>query len=86
MEDSPNVVIVPTQESAEDIIEDYCDMIQYNLDHGIPLGEVLGYFFDDVYRWSSKQFLIDQAKACLQGLEDIHLYETDDELLIDEED
>ncbi|MCP1159431.1 hypothetical protein [Bacillus infantis] len=85
MEDSPNVVIVPTQESAEEMIEDYCDMIQYNLDRGIPLEEILGDFFDDVYRWSTKQFLIDQAKACLQGLEDIHKFETEDEFFIDED-
>ncbi|MBD1379201.1 hypothetical protein [Metabacillus arenae] len=76
-DEMPNVLIVPYNESPEEIIEDYAEMIKYNLKHGVPLEEILHDFFDEVNRWTAKQFLIDQAKECLQGLENIHKIETD---------
>lgn len=86
MEDFPNVLIVPTNESPDEIIEDYIDIIQYNLDRNIPLKEVLWMFFDDINRFTTKQFLIDMAKQSLYGLENIHKIETEfDEELEDDE-
>lgn len=71
-EDYPNVMIVPFNESPEDIIEDYVEMIKYNQERGVPLEEILYDFFDEINRWTAKQFLIDQAKESLQELENIH--------------
>lgn len=77
MEDFPNVLIIPeNDESPEEIIADYCEMILYNVENNISLDEVLYDFFDDVNRWTAKQLLIDQAKQSLQELENIHKEET----------
>lgn len=90
MEDFPNVVIIPqNQETPEQIIEDYVAIIEYNLERGIPLEEVLYDFFDDVNRWSCREFLIDQAKQSLHELENIHKLEMEsivDDFDEDEED
>jgi hypothetical protein len=84
MMECPNVMLIPSQdETAEDIIDDYEAMIKYNLDRGVPIRELLSDFFSDVNRWSCKQFLIDQAKECLQELENIH--QLDMENVVDED-
>jgi hypothetical protein len=58
-------------------------MIKYNIERGESLEELLYDFFDDVNRWSCKQFLIDSAKESLHELENIHkidmAYTDDDE-------
>lgn len=78
MEDFPNVLIIPpNQETPEEIVEDYVEMIMYNIQRGESLDELLYDFFDDVNRWSCKQFLIDQAKQSLFELENIHKIETE---------
>ena len=77
MEDFPNVLIVPLNESPEEMIEDYMEMILYNVENHIPLDEVLYDFFDEVNRWTAKELLIDQAKQNLQELENIHKEETE---------
>ena len=85
MEDCPNVVIIPgNRETPDEIIEDYAAIIQYNLDRNVPLEEVLYMFFDDVNRWSCKEFLIDQAKESLQELENIQNLEIEE--MLDEDD
>jgi signal recognition particle receptor subunit beta len=71
MDDFPNVLIVPANESPDEIIEDYVAIISYNLERGEPLEEILYAFFDEVNRWSCKQFLIDAAKQSLFELENI---------------
>ncbi|WP_137743265.1 hypothetical protein [Robertmurraya siralis] len=86
MEDYPNVLIVPTQETPEEIIEDYIDIIQYNLERGISLKEILYDFFIDCNRWSCKQFLIDQAKLSLHELENIQKFEEEEFVDIDDDD
>lgn len=72
MDDFPNVLIVPTNdESPEEMIEDYAAIIKYNIERGEPLEEILYAFFDEVNRWSCKQFLIDSAKQSLFELENL---------------
>lgn len=73
MENYPNVMIIPANdETPEEMIEDYVEMIHYNLERNIPLEEILWDFFTEINRWSCKQFLIDSAKQSLQELENIH--------------
>ncbi|KON87352.1 hypothetical protein AF332_11295 [Sporosarcina globispora] len=73
MENYPNVMIVPeNDETPEEMIEDYVEMIHYNLERNIPLEEILWDFFTEINRWSCKQFLIDSAKQSLQELENLH--------------
>lgn len=85
MEDFPNVVIIPAnRETPEEIIEDYVAIIKYNLERDIPLDEILYDFFEDVNRWSCREFLIDQAKQSLHELENIHKLEMEN--VIDDED
>ncbi|MCA1025684.1 hypothetical protein LCM23_06240 [Cytobacillus kochii] len=72
MEEYPNVLIVPpNSETAEEIVEDYTEMIKYNLDRNVPLDEILMDFFLDVQNWSYKQFLLDKTRQYLQDIEDI---------------
>lgn len=86
MEEFPNVLIIPcNEETPEEIIEDYAEMIKYNLKRGIPLEEILSDFFDEVNRWSCKQFLIDQARQSLHELENIHKIETEFIVDLDED-
>lgn len=89
MEDYPNVMIIPANdETPENIVEDYVEMIKYTMERGESLEELLYDFFDDVNRWSCKQFLIDSAKESLQELENIHKidmqYLADDEEFADD--
>lgn len=84
MRDYPNVMIVPTNEDPQDIIDDYVDIIKYNVERerGIDLEDILFEFFDDVNRWTAKQFLIDLAGESLQELENIN--EIENEFTYDE--
>jgi uncharacterized protein (DUF433 family) len=83
MDDFPNVLIIPANdETPEEIIEDYAAIITYNLERGESLEEILYAFFDEVNRWSCKQFLIDSAKQSLFELENISKIEE----ALDEED
>ncbi|MGM9986072.1 MAG: hypothetical protein ACI35O_02480 [Bacillaceae bacterium] len=83
IDDYPNVLVVPeNQETPEDIIEDYLDLIQDVKKDPDFLRELLQMFFDDVNFWSVRQLLIDQAKVNLQQLQELQdtvYVEEDDE-------
>ncbi|MEM5599178.1 hypothetical protein AAHB53_27910 [Niallia circulans] len=49
MEDYPNLVLIPdNSETLEDIVEDFTEMISYNLNKGVSVKEFLELFAEEV--------------------------------------
>ena len=82
IDDFPNVLIVPeNRETPEDIIDDYMALHHDVKNDPEFLREFFQMFFDDVNLWTVEQSLIDQAKVCLNQLQEIQecVYEDVDE-------
>ena len=81
----PNFLMIPdNNETPEEIVEDYLDMIMSVDGDEEMIEDILRMFFEDANLWSIKQMFIDQAKTCLHHLEEIaecehEMYEFDDE-------
>jgi hypothetical protein len=68
----PNVMIInENEEKPHELIEDYIDMINYNLSNGIEINDLMWEFFNEINHWTVKQMLIDQAKQKLAYLQDL---------------
>lgn len=85
MEEEYNLVLIDErQESVEEIIDDYLEIIEYTKDNADTLREILYDFFDDVNSWTCRQYMIDVAKNAISTLkildrEDNHPIAEDDE-------
>jgi len=78
MEEYPNLVLIPdNSETLEDIIEDFTEMISYNLNKGVSVKEFLELFAEEVSYWSLKQYLITSARQTLSNLEEVCQFEND---------
>lgn len=80
IDDMPNVLVLnDSQESPDEIIEDYYASIRYAVSKG-DYNEILmllELFWDDVNIWTIKQVLIDQTKLNIDQLEEIDKIESE---------
>ena len=76
-EEYPNLLIVnELPETPEEMIDSYLQMIIEHKDDPDELLSILQDFYNDISLQADKYHLINQAKLCLQQLEDINEFET----------